>query len=272
MGGIRPTPGIGIKTAKFFVLHSRAGEMHGVLDTHVLSWMRDHWAPEGKGGPAVPRHSPQDPRAYRFWETVFFGMVSARHHRPPVPGSGGLGPVRPRSVEGKARRRAVLAALDQLDLVALGGIDECDDRAGACACRPVAQLDAFLRHLRGKGGHVLDLKREVHQVRLHLHRRAVGQLAGSSDLLVARWACAQTRKLRAARRRVPASNLSAPEMHVLVEPHWCARDRSPASGCGGVSLPCSDNGAADGRPQARRSPIQIGHREPTCAHSHSSPK
>jgi hypothetical protein len=78
-------PGIGIKTAKFFVLHSRAGEMHGVLDTHVLSWMRDHWAPEGKGGPAVPRHSPQDPRAYRFWETVFFGMVSARHHRPTVP-------------------------------------------------------------------------------------------------------------------------------------------------------------------------------------------
>jgi hypothetical protein len=75
-------PGIGIKTAKFFVLHSRRGEMHGVLDTHVLSWMREHW--DGSG-PAVPRHSPQDPRAYRFWETVFFGMVSARHHRPPGP-------------------------------------------------------------------------------------------------------------------------------------------------------------------------------------------
>jgi hypothetical protein len=75
-------PGIGIKTAKFFVLHSRAGEMHGVLDTHVLSWMREHW--EG-AGPPVPRHSPQDPRAYRFWETVFFGMVSARHHLPRGP-------------------------------------------------------------------------------------------------------------------------------------------------------------------------------------------
>jgi hypothetical protein len=75
-------PGIGIKTAKFFVLHSRAGEMHGVLDTHVLSWMSEHWSGAGRGGPVVPRHSPQDPRAYRFWETVFFGMVSARHHRP----------------------------------------------------------------------------------------------------------------------------------------------------------------------------------------------
>ena len=56
--------------------------MHGVLDTHVLGWMRDHWAPGGRRPPAVPRHSPQDPAAYRFWETVYFGMVAARHHRP----------------------------------------------------------------------------------------------------------------------------------------------------------------------------------------------
>jgi hypothetical protein len=73
-------PGIGIKTAKFFVLHSRPSEMHGVLDTHVLAWMGEHWAGAGPRGLAVPRHSPQDPRAYRFWETVYFGMVSARHH------------------------------------------------------------------------------------------------------------------------------------------------------------------------------------------------
>ncbi len=73
-------PGIGIKTAKFFVLHSRAGEMHGVLDTHVLGWMRDHWEPGKRRTSAVPRHSPQDPAHYRFWETVYFGMVSARHH------------------------------------------------------------------------------------------------------------------------------------------------------------------------------------------------
>ena len=74
-------PGIGIKTAKFFVLHSRPSEMHGVLDTHVLGWMREHWAAGGRRPDAVPRHSPQDAGHYRFWETVYFGMVSARHHR-----------------------------------------------------------------------------------------------------------------------------------------------------------------------------------------------
>jgi hypothetical protein len=72
-------PGIGIKTAKFFVLHSRTGEMHGVLDTHVLSWMREHLSAAGRRAPPVPRHSPQDPASYGFWETVYFGMVSARH-------------------------------------------------------------------------------------------------------------------------------------------------------------------------------------------------
>ena len=73
-------PGIGIKTAKFFVLHSREGQMHGVLDTHVLAWMREYWSGAGGQAGAVPRHSPQDPKAYRFWETVYFGMVGARFH------------------------------------------------------------------------------------------------------------------------------------------------------------------------------------------------
>src|SRR5580698_1559120 len=73
-------PGIGIKTSKFFILHSRAAQMHGVLDTHVLAWMREHWSSAAPGRAEVPRHSPQDPRAYRFWETVYFGMVAARHH------------------------------------------------------------------------------------------------------------------------------------------------------------------------------------------------
>jgi len=121
-------PGIGIKTAKFFVLHSRPDEMHGVLDTHVLGWMRDHWAPDGPRPAAVPRHSPQDPRAYRFWETVYFGMVSARHHgaanapavdwarfdldlwkerrgADPAPRPSRAGSARPRSPRGRPRTR-----------------------------------------------------------------------------------------------------------------------------------------------------------------------
>jgi hypothetical protein len=71
-------PGIGIKTAKFFVLHSRPGEMHGVLDTHVLGWMRARLAAAGTLRPGAPRHSPQDRAAYSFWETVYFGLVLAR--------------------------------------------------------------------------------------------------------------------------------------------------------------------------------------------------
>jgi hypothetical protein len=78
-------PGIGIKTSKFFILHSRAEQMHGVLDTHVLAWMAEHWSGAGLGRLEVPRHSPQNPKAYGFWETVYFGMVSARHH-----GTGGV--------------------------------------------------------------------------------------------------------------------------------------------------------------------------------------
>ena len=81
-GDLTRFPGIGIKTAKFFVLHSRPGEMHGVLDTHVLGWMRERAGPASRRPLAVPRHSPQDPVAYRFWETVYFGMVATRHHRP----------------------------------------------------------------------------------------------------------------------------------------------------------------------------------------------
>jgi len=71
-------PGIGMKTAKFFILHSRPGEMHAVLDTHVLAWMRERLAPAGARRPDVPRHSPQDPAAYSFWETVYFGLILAR--------------------------------------------------------------------------------------------------------------------------------------------------------------------------------------------------
>jgi hypothetical protein len=74
-------PGIGMKTAKFFVLHSRPCEMHGVLDTHVLAWMRERLASAGVRRTDVPRHSPQDRATYFFWETVYFGLVLARAGR-----------------------------------------------------------------------------------------------------------------------------------------------------------------------------------------------
>jgi len=74
-------PGIGIKTAKFFVQHSRPDEMHAVLDTHVLAWMREQDRRPRPGPLAVPAHSPQDPAVYAFWEGVYFGLMAARHHQ-----------------------------------------------------------------------------------------------------------------------------------------------------------------------------------------------
>lgn len=72
-------PGIGIKTAKFFILHSRVNQMLSVLDTHVLFWMKECLGPKTPRGMAVPEHTPQDPRLYQFWETVYLGLVLTRY-------------------------------------------------------------------------------------------------------------------------------------------------------------------------------------------------
>jgi len=34
--------GVGPKTARFFLLHTRRGQQFAVLDTHILRWMREH--------------------------------------------------------------------------------------------------------------------------------------------------------------------------------------------------------------------------------------
>lgn len=43
--------GIGPKTARFFVLHSRPEQSYAVLDTHILKWLRAH-------GVKAPRSTP----------------------------------------------------------------------------------------------------------------------------------------------------------------------------------------------------------------------
>jgi len=43
--------GVGPKTARFFLVHSRKGAEHAVLDTHVLRWMNSH-------GVIVPKTTP----------------------------------------------------------------------------------------------------------------------------------------------------------------------------------------------------------------------
>jgi thermostable 8-oxoguanine DNA glycosylase len=58
--------GIGPKTARFFMLHSRAGQRVAVLDTHILAWLRSkNWK--------APKATPSQP-LYGILESVFLAQ------------------------------------------------------------------------------------------------------------------------------------------------------------------------------------------------------
>jgi hypothetical protein len=78
-------PGIGPKTARFFLLHSRPGVRVAALDTHILSWMRS----QGIQTPAV---TPQGGIGLR--------QARAAVPRPRRPRRGHGGRLRPRHLEG----------------------------------------------------------------------------------------------------------------------------------------------------------------------------
>jgi hypothetical protein len=48
--------GIGPKTARFFVLHSQKNVSLAVLDTHILSWLRDHGVDAPKSTPSGKKY------------------------------------------------------------------------------------------------------------------------------------------------------------------------------------------------------------------------
>ena len=56
--------GVGNKTARFFLLHTRGGD-YAVLDTHILSWMRSH------GVPDAPKNTPTTSKKYKELEKQF---------------------------------------------------------------------------------------------------------------------------------------------------------------------------------------------------------
>ncbi len=56
--------GVGNKTARFFLLHTRSGCEYAVLDTHILAWMRNR-------GEEVPKSTPTDSKVYRTLEKRF---------------------------------------------------------------------------------------------------------------------------------------------------------------------------------------------------------
>lgn len=61
-------PGVGSKTARFFLLHTRKDQQIAVLDTHVLRYMRDQGLTTQKGTP------PKGPK-YAALEKVFIGLA-----------------------------------------------------------------------------------------------------------------------------------------------------------------------------------------------------
>jgi len=58
--------GIGPKTARFFLLHSRPNQRLAVLDTHILAWLKTV-----KKCKNVPKVTPSSGARYRLWETRF---------------------------------------------------------------------------------------------------------------------------------------------------------------------------------------------------------
>jgi hypothetical protein len=63
-------PGIGPKTARFFILHTRPNQRIAVLDTHVLSWLREHY-----DNMSIPKTTPQSPSRYSLLENLFLELA-----------------------------------------------------------------------------------------------------------------------------------------------------------------------------------------------------
>jgi thermostable 8-oxoguanine DNA glycosylase len=56
--------GVGNKTARFFLLHTRGGD-YAVLDTHILAWLREN------GVEDAPKNTPTNTQKYKELEKKF---------------------------------------------------------------------------------------------------------------------------------------------------------------------------------------------------------
>jgi hypothetical protein len=72
-------PGIGPKTSRFFIMHSRANQRVAALDTHILSWLSENVI-----GITVPTSTPQSLSRYRSLEAVFLNEADSRGITPEV--------------------------------------------------------------------------------------------------------------------------------------------------------------------------------------------
>lgn len=70
--------GIGPKTARFFLMHSREDYHGAALDVHILRWLR-----EERGHTDAPKVTPSAPKVYRRWESVYL-QEAEREQRDPT--------------------------------------------------------------------------------------------------------------------------------------------------------------------------------------------
>jgi len=68
-------PGIGMKTSRFFITYSRETNDYAVLDTHILSWMREN-------GYDAPLSTPTNPKQYKELERLFLEECKKRNMTP----------------------------------------------------------------------------------------------------------------------------------------------------------------------------------------------
>ena len=70
-------PGIGPKTARFFLLRTRSDVRHAALDTHILKWLRSR-------GYDVPKSTPQSGKRYAEIEKIFLDECDKADKTPAV--------------------------------------------------------------------------------------------------------------------------------------------------------------------------------------------
>ena len=68
--------GIGPKTARFFVMHSRKNERVATLDVHILKWLRE------QGVENVPSQTPQNSLTYNRLEKAFLELAEKMGRTP----------------------------------------------------------------------------------------------------------------------------------------------------------------------------------------------
>lgn len=66
-------PGVGMKTASFFLLFTRRVSRYACLDVHILNFMRQHGL-----APNVPHHTPSTRREYERLELAWLGYCDTK--------------------------------------------------------------------------------------------------------------------------------------------------------------------------------------------------